>query len=114
MNFKNAISVLCLSTVLFGCVAVQTFATGTPVSAQQMAAFVDRQSTQQDVLAVIGQPPRKEMLGTKEVWRYDYTEFNKIRGVDINETAVFEFDGKGVLVAHYKTNGSAPMPLTGK
>lgn len=114
MNFKTVISALFLSTALFGCVAVQTFTTGVPVSAQQMAAFVDRQSAQQDVLAALGQPPRKEMLGTKEVWRYDYTEFNKMRGVDINETAVFEFDRKGVLLAHYKTHGSAITPLSGK
>jgi len=79
---------------------------GTQVSAEQMAAVIDNKSTQADVVSLIGQPNRKVQVGKQTVWYYDFNQIGQaLIGRNINETSVFEFDGKGVLVSHYKTGG---------
>lgn len=83
------------------------YKTGTQVTDEQMQTFADKKTKQGDVVATVGQPQKKELLGAKEVWRYDYTQIGQaIIGKNISETTVFEFDKKGVLLSHYKTGGA--------
>ena len=80
--------------------------TGTQVSAEQMAGIVDNKSTQADVVSRIGQPNRKAQVGKQVVWYYDFNQIGQaLIGRNINETTVFEFNGKGTLISHYKTGG---------
>jgi hypothetical protein len=81
------------------------YETGTFVGAETMAALVDRKSTQADVIAAIGRTNDRRMLSGREVWNYGYTKISQFGG-NVSETTVFEFDRKGVLVAHYKTKGN--------
>lgn len=117
---KLPLSIFVTITVLSGCVPLppqelaQTYSSGISVNELQMAALQDKEATQSDVQAALGQPSLKTTLQKGEMWRYDYTEFNASKRVDINETSVFEFDNKGLLITHYKTNGTAHNPLTGK
>jgi outer membrane protein assembly factor BamE len=79
---------------------------GRYITDQQMNAFTDKKTTQDDVVAAIGQPNRKADADGKVIWYYDYQRIKSF-GKNINESAVFEFDKKKVLVTHYKTGGTA-------
>lgn len=82
--------------------------TGTQVSQVQMDQVVDAKTKQADVVALVGQPNRKVQVGTKTIWYYDFNQIGQaIIGKNINETTAFEFNNKGVVVAHYKTAGVA-------
>lgn len=79
---------------------------GTQVSEAQMSSLIDGRSKQADVVAAVGHPSRKTQNGAKEIWYYDFNQIGQaIVGRNINETTAFEFNNKGVLVAHYKTGG---------
>ena len=105
-------SLLSGAAMLTGCGAVPGLAdvgaykTGVQVTDAQMAQIVDRKSTQADVVALIGQPPRKAQVGGKEVWYYDFNQIGQAYiGRNINETTAIEFNAKGVVQSHYKTGG---------
>lgn len=89
--------------------------TGTQVTETQMSSLIDNRSKQADVIAAIGHPTRLTQAGTKEIWYYDFTQIGQsIIGKNINETTAFEFNARGVLVAHYKTGaqqGNSTNPL---
>jgi outer membrane protein assembly factor BamE len=97
---KKIFSLTLLCIALSGCASVYT--EGVKVNDAQMVALQDKSATQQDVIAELGQPTRKETLGAKEVWKYEYAEINAL-GIPAKQSTVFEFDGKGQLVTHYKT-----------
>jgi outer membrane protein assembly factor BamE (lipoprotein component of BamABCDE complex) len=81
--------------------------TGIQVSQAQMDQVVDSKTKQSDVVALVGQPSRKAQVGTKTIWYYDFNQIGQaIIGKNINETTAFEFNNKGVVVAHYKTTGA--------
>lgn len=89
-----------------------TMKTGTQISQGQMDQVVDAKTKQADVAALVGQPNRKVQVGTKTIWYYDFSQIGQpIIGKNINETTAFEFNNKGVVVAHYKTNGTAGNAL---
>ena len=79
---------------------------GTHVPDDQMSKGVDKKTTQAEVVAMIGQPNRKTEAGGNTVWYYDFNQIGQaIIGKNINETTAFEFNKKGVVVAHYQTGG---------
>lgn len=81
------------------------YETGTLVNDAAMAALVDNKSTQTDVIAAIGRTTDRRMFSGREIWNYGYTRISQFGG-NVSETTTFEFDRKGVLVAHYKTKGN--------
>jgi outer membrane protein assembly factor BamE (lipoprotein component of BamABCDE complex) len=82
--------------------------TGIQVSQAQMDQVFDARTKQSDVVALVGQPNRKTQVGANTIWYYEFTQIGQaIIGKNINETTVFEFNNKGVVVAHYKTAGAA-------
>ncbi|MHB1655649.1 MAG: hypothetical protein ACYCSZ_04690 [Burkholderiales bacterium] len=77
---------------------------GTQISQEQMGKLIDKKSTQDDVVAVVGQPNRKAQVGQKEIWYYDFIQVGApFIGKNIHEATAFEFNQKGVLLSHYKT-----------
>lgn len=81
--------------------------TGTQVMAEQMSQVIDNKTTQAEVVSLLGQPNRKAQAGGKEVWYYDFTQIGQaVIGRNISETTAVEFNGKGVVVSHYKTGGT--------
>lgn len=81
--------------------------TGTQVSDEQMAKVIDGKTNKTDVLTLLGHPHRKTSLNGQEIWYYDFNQIGQAYiGRNISETAAFEFNGKGVVVNHYKTNGA--------
>ena len=105
------IAAITIGSALSGCTTVDSvgdfgaYETGTFISQEKMNSAVDGSSSQKDIEKYYGHPNRKEQVGNKDIWYYDY---NKIRtvGGNINEATVFEFNKKGVLSQHYKTNKS--------
>lgn len=86
--------------------------TGTQISQGQMAQVIAAKTTESDIVAMVGQPNRKAQVGTKTIWYYDFSQIGQaIIGKNINETTAFEFNNKGVVVAHYKTGGPAGNAL---
>jgi len=80
--------------------------TGTQISEAQMSQVVNNKTTQAELIALVGHPNRKNQAGGKTIWSYDFTQIGQaIIGRNISETTVFEFNAKGVVVAHYKTGG---------
>lgn len=79
------------------------YKTGTEVTQAQVAGFLPGKTTQAQVIAAIGHPNRKESLGQKEVWYYDYNKISAFFGGHVNESTVFEWGVKGQLIQVYKT-----------
>ena len=105
---KKSIALAAFAAIALSACATDFMAykTGTEVTAEQMAQFKPGETTQQQVIAAIGAPGRREALNNKELWYYD---FNKIRhiGGNVNEATVFEWDASGKLLQTYKTGSSA-------
>lgn len=81
------------------------YKTGTEVSATQLQAFVPGKTTQAQVITSIGQPNRKEAVGDKEVWYYDYNKVGAFGG-NVSEATAFEWNNKSQLISAYKTGKS--------
>ncbi|MBZ7938795.1 MULTISPECIES: outer membrane protein assembly factor BamE domain-containing protein [Campylobacter] len=87
---------------------------GLEVNQDKLNSIVIGKSTQEDVEKIIGYPVRKTSLGNKEVWYYDFTRISSLPGFDKDESTVFEFNKKGIVVKKYKTTGSGNSnPLLG-
>ncbi|MDR7380417.1 outer membrane protein assembly factor BamE (lipoprotein component of BamABCDE complex) [Rhodoferax ferrireducens] len=112
---KNTVRVIFIAAAVAGISACGTvpglsdlgaMKTGTQVSKKQMDSITDAKSTQADVITLIGQPNRKAEAGGNILWYYDFKQIGQaIIGKNIDETTVFEFNKKGVLLSHYKTGG---------
>lgn len=84
------------------------YKTGTQISQVQMDQVFDSRTKQSEVVTLVGQPNRKAQVGANTIWYYDFNQIGQaIIGKNINETTVFEFNSKGVVVAHYKSGGAA-------
>lgn len=109
---KFGIKVLSITAMLLlanGCAKIQdlgAYTTGTEVSQSAMNSFVDGKTKQKDVIAAIGHPNDKSQLGKVEIWKYNFTKIRHVGG-NVSESAVFEWNSKGVLKSHYKTNGTS-------
>ncbi len=92
------------------------YTTGTEVSEQKFNSIVVNKSKQSDVEQIVGYPARKTNLGNRELWYYDFTKIsNNPFGGNVDESTVFEFNSKGVVVKKYKIKGSGNSnPLLGK
>jgi hypothetical protein len=75
-----------------------------------MRAFVDNKATEYEVNAALGQPDSRQVLGKQLEWSYGYTKVSAFSKKNLSETAVFEFDERGVMLAHYKTSGDTTYP----
>jgi outer membrane protein assembly factor BamE (lipoprotein component of BamABCDE complex) len=112
---KNKIRVSLTAICLVGLTACGTvpgladlgaMKSGTQISAEQMASVIEKKTTQAEVVSMVGQPNRKIDAGGKTIWYYDFNQIGQgIIGKNISETTAFEFNKKGVVVAHYKTGG---------
>ena len=82
--------------------------TGIQVSDDQMAQVIDKKTTAEEVVRLIGHPGRQAQVGEKEMWYYDYTQIGHVivGGRNVSETTVFEINKRGVVISHYKTSGS--------
>ena len=83
-----------------------THETGIEVTREQFDGLVVGKSVQADVVGSVGHPSRKEQLGDHQAWYYDFTKIRTF-GKNIDESTVFEFDGKGVLAKKYKTGNTS-------
>jgi hypothetical protein len=103
-----AITALAACGSTSGLANLGAYETGTHIAQAQMDAIKDRGNRQADVVAAVGQPNRKAQVGAKEVWYYDYTHIGHavLGGTNINESSVFEFNASGLLLTHYKANGT--------
>jgi outer membrane protein assembly factor BamE (lipoprotein component of BamABCDE complex) len=97
------ITAILASTALFtGCASSPLdYKTGTQITQTQLDQFKPG-DTQQQIVSSIGQPNRKEAVGAKELWYYDYQKVGAFGG-NVSEATVFEFDSKAKLVQAYKT-----------
>ena len=89
--------------LLNACSLFKPYEEGIYVSQAQMEKFENGKTKQSDVVAAIGNPNNKSQIANGEAWHYDYTKISHF-GQNINELSVFEFDAKGILTNHYKTN----------
>lgn len=85
---------------------IGAYKSGTEVTQAQMDAMTVGKSTKDDVVAAVGRPNRREEIGGKEVWYYDFTKIRHFGG-NVSESTVFEFDKAGKLADKYKTGNSA-------
>lgn len=109
---KRTIATLALTSslvVLGGCVGLPTpmdHRTGTEVTNEQLSSFKPGKTTREDVVSAIGHPAQKSEHMGKEIWTYPFTLIAAI-GKDRQESTIFEFDKKGVLLSAYKA-GAVP------
>lgn len=115
MREKHLCFILAMSILLCSCAkmsdlsgkiaGVKAYETGVYIPSEQMEKFKDGKTTQADVIAALGHPNNKSSLNKKELWYYDYTKVAAYSYEEnINESTVFEFNSKGILASHYKTN----------
>ncbi|WP_338923893.1 outer membrane protein assembly factor BamE (plasmid) [Pseudomonas silesiensis] len=112
-NLLMSAAVLSLA-LLGGCAQVGTvvkkldYATGTEVTDQQLKSFTKGKTTQDQVVAALGYPATKAEVTGKEIWSYPYTLIAALPfAPNKQETTVFEWSAKGVLLNFYKAGGSA-------
>jgi hypothetical protein len=105
-NALAAVAVIAVTTLsLQGCdsmgglsnVAVRQ--SGRQVSDGELALFHDRYAHEADVMRELGQPSRKQMVGSRDRWFYDYSRTSASGDLD-TESTVFEFDANALLLAH--------------
>lgn len=108
MKIAGAIVALSLLTAsMSGCSALD-HKTGNQVSQETLKSFIKGKTRREDVIAAVGQPPRKSEVMGKEVWNYTFTRIAAMPfQPNVHEDTVFEFDKKGILINAYKTTGSA-------
>lgn len=82
------------------------YKSGTKITEEVMQQVKEKTSKQEDVIRLVGYPTRKEQISGKESWYYDYSRISHVASAE-NETTVFEFNSKGILTAHYRTNKPA-------
>lgn len=110
-KIRTVLSILCIASLgacgtVPGLSDLGAYKTGTHVTAEQMASVMDKVTTQTQIVAMLGQPNRKADVDGKTVWYYDFNQIGQaLIGKNINETTGFEFNKKGVVLAHYKTGG---------
>ena len=85
---------------------VGAYVTGVKVSDDVMAKVKDNVSTQDDVIRLVGQPARKDQVGAKESWYFDYSKISHLAANE-SETTVFQFNAKRIVIAHFKTGKPA-------
>ncbi|QWU80741.1 putative outer membrane lipoprotein [Campylobacter novaezeelandiae] len=79
---------------------------GLEVNQNKLDAIIIGKSTQEDIEKIIGYPIRKTNIGNKEIWYYDFTRITSLPRFDKDESTVFEFNKRGIVVKKYKTQGS--------
>lgn len=84
---------------------VKAYETGIYVSQEQMNEFIDGKTNQSFIVEKLGHPNNKAQINNNEIWYYDYSKVAAYSYEEnINESCVFEFNNKGILTSHYKTN----------
>jgi outer membrane protein assembly factor BamE (lipoprotein component of BamABCDE complex) len=105
---KTLVYSVCLSFSLFGCANTPLdYKTGTEITQAQISQFTVGKTLQNEVVNSVGQPNRKEALGAKEVWYYDFNKVGAFFNGNVSEATVFEWDASGKLLQVYKTGKSA-------
>ncbi len=114
MKYSTLLALSLGALVVTGCQQVgnmtagMDYSTGTEISAAKMQTFEDGKSTKEDVIAQVGHPGNKSEVSGVEIWSYSYSFIPAMPGTgkkNKSESTVFEFDKKGILIRHYKTNG---------
>lgn len=104
---KNSIASLALSIFLYSCASTPFDSkTGTEITQVQLSQFAVGRTSQSQVVVSVGHPNRKEAVGKKEIWYYDYNKMHAFLGTFVSEATVFEWDSTGKLLEVYKTNQS--------
>ncbi len=103
-----------VSTCIFlsGCSAISKldYETGVNVTQSQMQSFKPGETHKDDVVALIGEPGKKEMLGEVEIWRYHHVLIPALpTKKNINEDTVFEWDNNSKLLKAYKTASTSSI-----
>lgn len=91
---------------ILGLILSACYQKGLEVNQNKLDAIIIGKSTQEDVEKIIGYPARKTNIGNKEIWYYNFTRITSLPGFDKDESTVFEFNKKGIVVKKYKTQGS--------
>ena len=107
---------LVLTCLLAALISACAYTQGTEVQASNFEQLKENKSTKADVEKMVGYPQRKQTLGANEIWYYDFTKISHNPfGGNVDESTVFEFNKKGVLIKKYKTKGSGNVnPLLRK
>lgn len=92
--------------IFLGLILSACYQKGLEVNQNKLDAIIIGKSTQEDVEKIIGYPVRKTNIGNKEIWYYDFTRITSLPGFDKDESTVFEFNKKGIVIKKYKTQGS--------
>jgi outer membrane protein assembly factor BamE len=95
--------IITVNLLIMGACAYET---GTQFSDAQMIQVVDNKTTVDELVKMVGYPPRKTQMENKEIWYYHFTQINSLTS-NINEITAFEVNRKGIVISHYKTNGNA-------
>jgi outer membrane protein assembly factor BamE (lipoprotein component of BamABCDE complex) len=101
-----AVAAFLAASELAGCASTPfDYKTGSKITNEQLAQFTPGKTIQGDVVTAFGQPNKKQALGEKELWYYDYTKIGALGG-NVSESTVFEFDKAGKLLSGYKTGST--------
>jgi outer membrane protein assembly factor BamE len=92
---------------LSGCNLLDIGAYKTGIQVEQVTLNQIKPGMSQDkIVSLVGHPMRKQAVGKKEIWYYDFTKISHF-GQNVSESTVFEFNKKGNLLKHYKTGNAS-------
>lgn len=72
---------------------------GKEIDTAQIDKVIHGQTTENDILAMFGEPYKKGIQNSKKVWVYEYNKYRVI-GNDSSQNLIFVFDENGVVTSH--------------
>ncbi|HAV2293267.1 hypothetical protein [Enterobacter cloacae] len=109
---KKIILALAVSAMLSGCVMKSTAHAGKDFDETKISQIVSKQTTEADLLRLMGEPVKKEIVSDNEVkWTYEYVTsnaavrmFSTKPKVDVSKKVLEVLIRDGVVVNHAYTN----------
>lgn len=72
---------------------------GKKIDTTQIDKVIHGQTTENEILEMFGEPYKKGIQNSKEVWVYEYNKYRVI-GKGNSENLIFVFDNNGVVTSH--------------
>lgn len=112
LGMKKIILALAVSAMLSGCVMKSTAHAGKDFDETKISQIVSKQTTEADLLRLMGEPVKKEIVSDNEVkWTYEYVTsnaavrmFSTKPKVDVSKKVLEVLIRDGVVVNHAYTN----------
>ena len=104
-------------STLVGCASPLDYKSGTSVSPDVYARFIEHKTSKTEVISTLGEPQKVRTEDGNTIYVYSHDVISAVPfQPNTNQTVVFSFDAKGILNKKSRTEGNelSSNPLLGK